>query len=310
MMDAKEEVLDPAPSPFDEQGVQRAWDSTSLSWRKKCAQLWKYSMIDGYRLPDEAGTAVDLFFGQVYHTALEHYYKLTHAGASHNEAVRLIIREALTLTWLDGKPWESGDTNKTRETLIRSIIWYFESFDHRTDNAKTITLANGKPAVELSFRFDVGGGYMLSGHLDRVVDFLGDIYVMDHKTTTKTLGPYYFRGYSPHNQMTLYTIASQIAYATPAKGVIVDAAQVAVNFTRFERGFASRQAPVLQEWLDDFHYIAEAAARDVLNNRFPKSDDFCVYCAFKDVCNADPRMRQKMLDSNFVKKHWNPLEVR
>ena len=64
-------------------------------------------------------------------------------------------------------------------------------------------MSNGKPAVELSFRFEldfgpeygdaIGNGpeqgtqpYLLSGHLDRVVEFNDHLFVMDHKTTTTT----------------------------------------------------------------------------------------------------------------------------
>jgi hypothetical protein len=93
---------------------------------------------------------------------------------------------------------------KTRETLVRSVIWYLEQF--ADDTCETVQLANGKPAVELSFRMEMDWGpesgegqkealnrygrpltlaqpYVLSGHLDRVVKFQESFYVMDRKTS-------------------------------------------------------------------------------------------------------------------------------
>lgn len=188
--------------------VQFAWDSTSLGWLKTCPRLYQYSMIEGWR---HRGNSVHLDFGLWYHDGLETYDKLRSDGLDHEDAVREVVLHCLKLTWVyetepappedglppgavniipgTGTPWRSDHNLKTRETLIRSVIWYLEQFGPN-DSATTIQLVNGKPAVELSFRLEMDWGpgwsdkhgpssiggvalqpYVICGHLDRVVEF-------------------------------------------------------------------------------------------------------------------------------------------
>jgi hypothetical protein len=304
--------LNMTDSPFDSSGVQVAWDSTSLGWFKTCPTLYHYQMVLGYTPRDDR---LHLDFGIWLHTAIEHYYlHVLQSNVGHNEAIRLVVREALTSTWIDGKPWthdiEKYANTKNRETLIRTIIWYLDTYPHFADDAKTVILANGKPAVELSFRFPVDHGLMLSGHMDRLVTFAGDVYVMDHKTTSTTLGPYYFRSYTPDNQVSVYSTAAKIAYNVPISGVIIDGIQTLVGGTNFERGFASRKASILEEWLEDFYIFAAQARHFTEIGRFPQNDKACFNCKFREVCSSDPRMREKVLASNFTHRPWNPLTPR
>src|SRR5258708_4990522 len=241
--------------------IQFGWDSTSFGWIKTCARLYQYSMIEGWR---SRGQHVHLDFGSFYHAALELYDRHKATGADHNEALYEAVKYCLEVTWVypgletvevrevepkteggiswgtheviqqfpvEGKPMDWGHNLKTRETLVRSVIWYLEEFGEK-DAAQTVILANGKPAVELSFRLELDYGpkqqprsdgpsmipggisytvqqqpYILSGHLDRVVSFQDGIYVMDRKTSSTTIGSYYFYGNNPNNQMSLYTFA-------------------------------------------------------------------------------------------------------
>jgi hypothetical protein len=113
--------------------------------------------------------------------------------------------------------------------------------------------------------------------------------------------------------MSLYTIASQVVFASEVKGVMIDVVQVAVGFSRFARGFVYRTQGQLDEWLADLKVHlrhAEGYARD---GYWPQNDKSCQMfggCAFQKVCSKDPAIRQKFLESNFERKPWNPLQVR
>lgn len=353
--------------------IQYAWDSTSLGWLKECARKYKYHMIEGW--VGKGDNSVHLSFGSWYHEALELYDHLRTGikddfgptiQLDHDDALRKVVRKALNNTWIipmvesdgsltDKQPhgWLSDHPKKNRETLIRSIIWYLEQF--KDDPAKTITLANGKPAVELSFRFELDFGpkingwtgkkcpicaghgltdietkcsacggtgdeygpqsvnYILSGHLDRLVTFADGTYVMDRKTSTSTLGSYYFDQYAPDNQMSLYTIAAKVIYNTPVKGVIIDAAQIAVGFTSFARGFTYRSDSELEEWLDNTKWWLGQAEGFAEANFWPMNDKSCHKyggCPFRKICSKSPEVRQKFLETDFVKRQWNPLEAR
>lgn len=338
-----------APSPFlPGTNIQFAWDSTSLGWLKTCPRLYYYSMICGYRL---RGSNVHLLFGGWYHQALEAYDRIRAAGGDHEDALREVVAWLMRETWIypqvegndedpgimsalnqPGSPWESGHNLKTRETLIRSVIWYLEQFGPN-DTCHTVQLANGKPAVELSFRLEMDWGpkasrapnlngdggtfqeqpYVLSGHLDRVVEFQGAYYVMDRKTSSTTIGSYYFDQYDPDNQMSLYSMAARVIYKTPVRGVIIDAAQIAVGFSRFTRGFTFRTEAQIEEWLNETKAWLRLAEGFAVENHWPMNDKSCHQyggCAFRGVCSKSPEVRQKFLESGFVKRPWNPLEPR
>lgn len=312
-----------APSPFIAgTKLQFAWDSTSLGWLKECPRKYQYSMIEGWR---SKSTKIDLVFGIEYHWGIEQYDRKRVEGASHDEAVSFVVRNVLTRTYKHPDFEGDDNTNKNRPTLIRSLIWYFEEF--KDDNAKTITLANGKPAVELSFRMPLGFGpdgwsegdhytmadpqpYILCGHIDRLVEFTDQTFVMDHKTTKQTLSSNYFHQFEPDNQMTLYTVASQIVFSTLVKGVIVDAAQIAVGFTRFERGVTYRTEAQLEEWLGDLRILLKQNEEYAKNDYWPMNDKSCRMCTFKEICSKDPSVREVFLASKFERRHWNPLESR
>jgi len=307
-----------APSPFlPGTSIQYAWDSTSLGWLKTCPRLYQYSMILGYRA--KHGSQVHLFFGQLYHGGLELYDRLKAEGElDHEKNLRTVVLWLLTETWADGAPMPFEHNLKTRENLVRTVVWYLEQF--RNDAAETVILANGKPAVELSFKLELDytpahspQPYLLSGHLDRVVTFAGSHYVMDRKTASSTIGSYYFDGYSPDNQMSLYTFAAQVIYSAPVKGVIIDAAQIAVGFSRFERGFTHRTPDQIEEWLHETKAWLRLAEGFAVAGHWPMNDKSCHQyggCTFRKVCAKSPQVRQTFLDSDYAIQPWNPLVPR
>jgi hypothetical protein len=325
----------PAESPFlPNTFTQFAWDSTSLGLFKECPRKYLYTMIRGFR---PKGESVHLTFGIWYHSALEHYDKRRAAGDDHQVATRAALLKVMSDSWVNrealpsgepamdtGHPWESDHPLKTRPNLIRSILWYLDEFEH--DKAQTVILANGQAAVELSFRFRVSDDLVLCGHLDRLVNWMDGIYVMDRKTSTTTLSSYYFDQYEPDNQMSLYTLGGRLVYNTPVRGVVIDAAQIAVGFTRFDRGLTYRSEAQLEEWLDatrTFTYSQADMAEQYLNRiadgeryperAFPQNDKSCQKfggCPYRRICSKSPEVREVFLQTDYEVSHWNPLQPR
>lgn len=306
-------------SPFWN-GYQYAWDSTSLGWLKTCPRLYQYHMIEGWT---GKGEKVHLEFGIHYHTALERYDKHRATGASHDDALHLTVSAALNDTWdyYTDRPWRAAKdldpddktSLKCRENLIRTIVWYLDKF--KDDRAYT-KLGPAGPMVELHFQFEMDFNiklerpYALCGYLDRVVEFQGENFVMDRKTTTSTLGSYYFDRFDPDNQMSLYTVASQVAFRTPVKGVIIDAAQIAVGFSRFVRSFVFKTPDQIDEWLKDLKIWLAQAESYAKAKYWPQNDKAChLYggCTFRNICSKSPLVRDRFLESNFERRPWNPL---
>lgn len=307
-----------APSPFSPTlpTFQTHWDSTSLGWFKTCPRLYQYFMLEGWS-PRSRG--MHLVFGGLYAAALERYAHARASGSSHDDATVAMVRWALEAS---GErvfgvfiSWETGDPIKNRHTLIRSLIWNVE--DKLTSPFQTHIMHNGKPAVELSFHFEAfevaGEPIYLAGHLDEVVVANGDLWIRDDKTTKGSLGASYFSRYSPDNQMSLYSIAGKVILNEPVRGVLVKAAQIGVNFTRFQTQQIPRPQGVLTEWLSETATWIALAHHFAMLGEWPRNDKSCDKfggCVFQKVCSVSPSHRRAWLEEDFEKRTWNPLEAR
>lgn len=298
-----------------------AWDSTMLGLLKECPKKFYYQIILGYQ---PRGFNVHLFFGQAYHSALEHYDHARSAGLDHEAGLRAAVRRALAYTWIDrnldgtgGKPWDSEDSYKNRTTLVRSVIWHCEHY--RNSPWQTVQLASGKPAVELSFRFEAlevaGESILLCGHMDKLVhsEAINKTFVADHKTSKNQLDARYFSQYTPHNQFSLYTIAGRVVLGDRCEGVLVSAAQIGVGFTRFALQPVGRPQAVLDEWLSDATYWISQAREFAQRNHWPMNDKSCSNysgCSFARICKVSESHRKAHLQADFAPFNWNPLVVR
>lgn len=318
--------------------IQFAWDSTSLGYLKTCPRLYQYQMILGYQSKAES---LHLRFGIEYHTAIEQYHKDRANGSDRAEAIRNSIRNLLVRTadWNVDTGTPVGKY-KNRQTLLELTVDYL---DHIKDDAAELYIKeDGKAAVELSFRFELDWGpratsyfelggdskdkdfikyeqfYLLCGHLDQIVTFADDLYVLDHKTSKTTLGEHYFDQYTPNNQMTLYALASQVVIDSPVKGVIIDAAQIKLEEAHaFKRGMALRTPEILDEWLEDLRYWLNQAEAYATAGYWPMNDMACgMYggCKFREVCSKSGSTRKVYLKSDFNQldpaDRWNPLKER
>lgn len=312
------------PSPFDESGVQYAWDSTSLGLLKECPRKYFYKMICGW---DRQRKSHHLVFGQLLHTGLETYDKVStelladgiipddaHEAAVF-AAIDRIMRESVG--YVPGEKKGKPDTAKTRENLIRVLVWYFETYG-KDDNNKVVVLSNGKPAVELSFKVSVEHNLMLCGHLDKLVHFGKDIYVQDHKSTSSTVtgasAKTFFQSFNPSNQMSLYPLGAYLAYSIPVRGVIIDAIQIGVETIAFGRDITHRHTAQMEEFLDSFYTYRRLAEHFTEANSWPMNETSCGNyggCEFRDICARSPQVRDKFLATWFVKgERWNPLKPR
>lgn len=294
-------------------GIQFVWDSTSLKLAAECPRKYYYKMYEGWHSTERG---VHLRFGMHYATALEHYHKHLAVGASKEEALELIVEEAMLDTWdrteTESGPWTSLHNLKNRENLIRSIVWYCDHF--ADEDIRTIMKADGSPAVEHSFTLPVDDDIFFAGHLDRLVEFASHPYVMDQKTTGSTIGPYFFQQFSPDIQMSMYTFAGKAMLGIPVKGVIIDGAQIAVGFTRFERGFTFRTDAQLTEWYDNTMQLILSVQQMAKANHFPMRETSCGNyggCEFRGICSRSPDVRKNFLAAEFKPGWvWDPLDRR
>ena len=307
--------------------IQFALDSTSIGYFKRCPRLYYYTMIEGWRAKEES---VHLKFGSLFHEALHNYDLVRLEGENHEDGVHQVVK------WLCDFAGDYPDVSEAKPSmrvksftsLLRTVVWYLDRYPKEKDPAKTMILANGKPACELSFKFEVDWGpqtggyeaskdyqpYLLCGHLDRVVEFNNNLFDMDHKTSTRAPTAYYFDQFQPDNQMSLYAIAGQVVIGSPIKGVIIDVAYVSEKGSEFTRGFTYRTSDQNEEWLFDLRSWTTAMEACATQNVWPMNDTSCDKyggCPFRQVCSKSPSVREKFLNADFVRgEPWNPLKPR
>lgn len=324
-------------------GMQFAWNSSSITVASECLYKYKLQVIDGW---GSARSSVHLIFGGLYATALEHYHKHVALGDTWEEALCKVVHGALINSWvpehkclrcdgtgtvetssepypisctpcfgtgtIEGKPQEFDHNTKTRENLIRSIVWYVDQF--HDEPMFVLKDHEGNPLVEHTGVFQVDNDILFTCHLDSVVEYAHDPYIRDQKTTGSTLTARYFDGYKPDVQMSMYTFMGKALFNIPVKGVIIDAAQIAVGFTRFERGFTFRTESELSEWYDDSMFTIELARRAAKENHFPRNTTSCGNyggCPFRAACSRSPEVREQFLKADFVKGlRLDPLDIR
>lgn len=296
---------------------QIAWDSTSLGALKRCPRYYQYNIIEGYVSRNESA---HLVFGSAYNNSLVTYHKQRAMGKDKEEATREAVRYAFATTWnseLD-RPWSSSEPTKTRETLVRTVIWYLDRF--ADDPMETQVFSTGEPAVELPFRIHMdidsnltGESYLLCGYLDRFVHFNGGSWITDWKTSKYQLDERYFQRYSPDNQVSQYDFAGTIIGHEPIQGVIIDAVQLGVTFSRFQRANIKRTPMQREEWLADSIIYIRQNETFVENNHWPMNDTSCEKyggCPYRTICSASPEIRPNLLKGLFHQRVWDPLLVR
>jgi hypothetical protein len=303
--------------------LQLAIDSTSLGEVKTCMRKYFYSVVWGYQ---PKSTKVDLIFGIWMHEGSERYQHAKAKGLGHNDCLDVALDHVLRSTWNKelGRPWASGDSYKNRLTLVRTLVWYLDQYGEH-DSLETIILANGKPAVELSFSFDVGfhtfSGERIQycGHLDRLAEMNGQRFIPDLKTTKSDISPHYWAQFNPSNQFGMYSLAGQVAFNVSVRGIVVDAAQVLVNSSRFARQLIPKDEASVDEWFRGSLWwlrLIEDAAKDGLRHgeaAYPMNDKSCGMwggCPFQSICARSPGARQQWLASEFNQRVWDPLQRR
>lgn len=238
-----------------------------------------------------------------------------------------------------------GDKLKNRETLIRLVLWYCDDQpDVLERGLHPYVFPDGRLAVELSYTIPLplrqwelcgteppgnrlptyevnglaartGSNYLLCGHIDYIGVLGEEKWIVDNKTTTKTLNQKFYAGYNPSMQFDTYDLLGTLALPDlDLQGVMIDAAQTLVGGANFGRREYRKTEALREEQLETILFWikqAEGFARDYGGKPWPMNKRNCWLCAFKRVCATDPKYRQRELESTFKKgERWNPLKAR
>lgn len=293
------------PSMIRNDGLQTMLNSSSLKPFKQCPRRYYYEVIWGWRTIDER---VDLAFGTWVHKSVQLYHREIGAGASHDLAVERVVGFVLGETWNEAldRPSSLDHKNKTREGLIRSVVWYLDQYQN--DALKTLH----KDAVEMRVEAPIASGngtqFLLFGTLDRICESEGSskVWIADIKTTDHDVSKgFYFTRYTPDNQFSFYPFIFTRSSTIECEGVVCDAIQIGPDWTRMARGFIHRTPEQLAEWERDLrgHWLPmmEKCAGE---QYWPQNDSACGLwggCPFRGVCGSNPKIRESLLQDQFVR---------
>lgn len=309
------EEREPHPNSSLIDGFQFAWDSVSLNALKYCPRFYQWSILEGYHLKL---TPPPLIFGIAFHKVLETWHKLLFLGIDKETALLRCTRLAGFL----GETITPGDPYRTKETLVRSAVWYLLQF--YDDRAETTALGSGEPAVELSFQlpfpFQVNGiDIIFCGHIDRVAIFNDELFPTDIKTTKHQLDHKFSKQFKPNGQMSGYYTAASIMGGTThsipmqPSGIIIDGVQLGVTFSRFQRFIIPFSEHDAEEFITSTEHWVKIASQLHSSDYYPPNEESCDKwggCVFRDICARPKHERQRMLDSNFTRYTWDPRKSR
>lgn len=208
---------------------------------------------------------------------------------------------------------------KNRQTLCRTLMWYIdEQPEDMSQGLRPYAFPDGRPAVELSFKLPLpyrtpyGENYLLAGHMDYLGQFGTELFIVDNKTTTHSLTQHYWQGYSPHMQMDTYDLVASVMFPDLSiRGVMVDAAQVMANESRFGRHPYYKTETMREEHWKTIEFWIKLAEQFAEAGYWPMNKRNCWLCPFANVCNKPPEQRERFLKADFAKREpWNPLVER
>ena len=291
--------------------LRLAYDATALK-EAICLRRYYYTMVRGFRKE-----GADLDWGSFYHLGREVFDTIYERTGVIEDGLRAAIRAVMIDSY--GWKYEGVDNYKNRRTAVRALIWAVEDLG---TNVQPLLLSSGQLATELNFAIPVdlknpfGEDYLICGYMDGLCEIDGQAVVLERKTTKMHIKSKGFEHqYNPDTQTSMYAMAASILYGKEVSiwGVLLEACQTGVGFSRFRRLKIRKTPAQNEEFLNEVLYHIKRIEDATLHSYWPKNEAACsMYggCMFRKICSMSPESREPFLETNFVKRTWNPLEKR
>lgn len=291
---------------------------------------------------------------------------LTRAQLGQSEAdVRTLTREllltrcysAIESTFASSPPSLFPDY-RTSDYAIQSFHSYIT---HYQNEILTPFIHEGKPLVEFSFAYPLGKVELptrmfelwglgtltndaeqelscqhkqdtisvhieWTGIIDMLAEVSGDLYVVDHKTTS-IISQDFFDGFEIAMQPTGYFAAMRAAFPDlPIKGFMANVLACRKPVAAITKSGKPTTSKPFEAFRRQYHYsdwhvnefkqdalaLVEELFANVTNKFFPKKTQWCVgkygKCPYFDVCSLPPQSRMDMLMSDqYINNTWKPV---
>ena len=306
-------------------------NSSWMEGIQTCPRFVEYRQL--YRR-SPAAEAPALNFGSAIHLALEHRYK-NYLSQPVDEAYYNSLAPLFEEFFNLHPPLQEDyrNMNWAMEVVKRYNTRYVtEPFNLYLDK-------DGKPVVELAFSVPLFTykhiKVVYTGRIDLPVELDGQIFIMDHKTTS-ILGPTFFDNMRRAAQMRGYCWAFEQLTGNKPTGYYVNAIRVKEPPQYVMNGTPSRYGGKQQtpdQWWEESlqrerYYLADHELDEWKQNTIchieefmwhyergylPQRTTWCVSkygkCPYFDVCTLEPKDRGAYLASGlFMDNNWSPLK--
>lgn len=314
--------------------LRLAWDATTLNALLGNPTAYYWEHVLGWRGLE---ASLPMRWGIVWHEVVAEYLLQRLHGASREDAVHSACRLAITKAGefeINELAAEAGQDRKKRNvrTLLRSIVWYDEVYGDDDYLEPAYLPHTDSPGLETHFSMPIpdpdddmkplkaytGEPYILAGHIDQIAwDRDRECLVgVERKNTTSTPSGWYWARYDPSPQINTYALVTSMLYPNEkVGGVIIEACQNGVGFTRFERKMVHRTEAHHRQWLRCVcNWIRFAEERAVVGdwedwlNPASKFDGG----VYNMIAAQSPAVWDNFLASHCQREEglWNPLEHR
>jgi len=293
-------------------------DNFALTMFQTCPAKYFLRMHEGWTSKRKSGA---LGFGGALHEGLATWYRTRDKGQA-----LLAIDEA----WPANLPIDDW---RTKEKCLQTMIEYMKHYPVET--FKIIGLPD-TPLVEQTFTIHTGmylpcerAGCVVAtnkdeewclcglkrepieygGIFDTGVEWAGNEYVLEHKTTSQ-LGTYYFNQFKPNNQVTGYLWAlGQLTGRKPSGAIINAIGLYKSSPTKFERSITTRSDEDITHWLENVRATCQMIKDCERRQFWPMHTQACTMygkCEYHDVHVLGAKAEQeKFLEQMFTKEPWS-----
>ena len=274
--------------------MPNALDYTMLSTFLRCKRRYYYRMVR-HLVGKKPPTAAE--FGRCIHTALDDWYKNKDA------------KKAIDI-FANAYKEDPSDDKRTIAVGSKLLQLYHDAYVNQPIEVL---------ASELAFDIPMPGHADISyiGRMDKIINWDGAVYVLDHKTTSR-LGYTYFYKIKPNMQFVGYVWAAQQLGQDRCSGMVLDALLVAKGLltsaqlsrlTPLGREIATISADDIAEWKEDVSDILDDMARCYQRERFCRNTEGCtdfVECPYRRVCKEDAGIRESIIKQDYNEEPWDP----
>ena len=297
------------------------YDNTKLSAWQNCEQQGDYA--HGYEgtgiIPKEPSVA--LAFGLGFHAMADAWCNQWLRGENDIEKQHAAFIQE----------WERELPVELRESLELKLD------KHSVTNAKRLFQAYCdkfpptlyKPVeVERPFRFLLGelpsgDEIYWTGILDRIVEFQGETYFLELKTSSRRIDENWLRQFQVSSQLRGYIWAGQQIIGKEFAGAIIHGVEKGA-IPKTDRGKRSisemlgasivEVSPqLIEKWrVNTLHKIEAIQAAEAAGSYIQNLGDACnAYnfsgCPYRQLCGNPKEIRERLIESEYVKRVWNPL---